>query len=74
MRQTYVKYLIFAILLFGGVPWYWNADGPILLWFGMPPWFVVSVGVSVVVSILTAMQLSKPWIDEFTDDPLEEAP
>lgn len=73
MRQTYVKYLIFAILLIGGVPWYWKQDGPIELWLGMPPWFVVSVAVSIVVSVLTAVQLSKPWVDEVDEGASEEA-
>ena len=73
MFEPYVKYLIFAILLIGGVPWYWQSGDSISLWLGMPPWFVVSVGVSILVSILTAIQLSRPWIDEATEDSGKEA-
>ncbi len=51
------------LLIVAGVPWYWRflPQSGNEMWGGVPAWFVVSVAVSVVVSILTAIQFLAPW-------------
>ena len=50
-----------------GVPWYWPEDAA-HDWFGMPVWALVSIGASLLVSILVAWQLSQPWEGESDAD------
>ncbi len=55
--------LLYLLLLAGAVPWYWPADHRVL-WFGLPAWVVVAIGVSCAASILTAALLARRWPGE----------
>ena len=59
--------LCYGALLVVAVPWYWP-PGNTPTWLGMPVWTLVSIGASVLVSILVSWQLARPWRDEGADD------
>jgi hypothetical protein len=49
---------LYLLLLVAAIPWYWPHDSQ-LIWFGMPAWVVVAIGVSFLASILTATLLAR---------------
>jgi len=57
----------YGFLLVIGVPWYWPHDDT-STWLGMPVWALVSIGASLLVSILVSWQLSRPWRFEAAED------
>lgn len=74
VRFTGIATLLFLIL--AGVPWYWQYlpwTGN-QLWLGVPAWFAVSVAVSILVSIATALQFLRPWPGEVTESRFTRLP
>ena len=59
-RLPWMLALGFVLLFIVAVPWYWGEGGakPVL---GMPLWAVVSVGVSFLISCLTAWAAFRTW-------------
>ena len=67
IRYTGIATLLFLIV--AGVPWYWRFTpySGNELFLGMPVWFVGSVVVAFIVSMLTAIQFAVPWTDGTSD-------
>ena len=57
----------YVVLFVVAVPWYWGEGGskPVL---GMPLWAVVSVGVSFMISCLTAWAAFRTWPSDGDDE------
>ena len=57
----------YVVLFVVAVPWYWGEGGskPVL---GMPLWAVVSVGVSFLISCLTAWAAFRTWPSDGDDE------
>ena len=59
--------LTYVLLFVVAVPWYWGEGGskPVL---GMPLWAVVSIGVSFLISCLTAWAAFRTWPSDGDDE------
>ena len=64
-------WLVYAVLVAAGIPWYWPKEDTRLL-LGLPAWTAVAIVVSVLISAFTAWLLRRPWPDEDEQD--EDAP
>ena len=60
-RQSWLLAFIFLLLFIFAVPWYWGEGGEKPLILGMPLWVAVSVGVSFLISCLTAWTAFRTW-------------
>ena len=48
-----LAFIAYFLLLALAIPWYWPAND-MSVWFGVPAWVVVAIGVSLLASCLTA--------------------
>lgn len=51
-------YVLIALLYIASVPWYRDADAPLVLWLGLPDWVAVAVLCYVAVAIVNALAWS----------------
>lgn len=69
MRVSHTPYhkwwiwIVYAVLLLIGVPWYWQADNTSII-FGMPGWVLIAITASVTVSCFTSWLWFCGWQDE----------
>ncbi len=57
-----VRVLLFTALFAIAIPWYWRRfDGAEALILGVPRWFAASIAGSLLVSVVTAWALRRPW-------------
>ncbi len=61
-------WLVYIVLFGGSVPWYWPADAPLQLWFGLPHWVVVSLGATFGVAVFTAFVVHRMWPEQEPDE------
>lgn len=59
--------IIYLALLILAVPWYWPAEHNVI-WFGMPGWVIVAIGVSFLASVLTASLMFNRGAQEQDDE------
>jgi len=66
-RLTLAIAVAYVLLFVVAVPWYWGEGGskPVL---GMPLWAVVSVGISFLISCLTAWAAFRTWPSDNEDE------
>ena len=65
-RLPWILSVAFVFLFILAVPWYWDEEGakPV---FGMPLWALVSLGVSFIISCLTAWAAFRTWPNDSDD-------
>ena len=54
-RLRIVCYVLIAALYLASVPWYREADAPLVLWFGLPDWVAIALVCYVGVAIVNAV-------------------
>ena len=57
----------FVLLFIAAVPWYWGDDGETPLVLGMPLWVAISIGISFLISCLTAWAAFHTWPSDDED-------
>lgn len=60
-------WLVYSLLFGLSVPWYWPADAPLQLWFGLPHWVVLSLAATLAVAVFTAYVVHRMWPDQELD-------
>ena len=61
--MTWRVWLVYAVLLGVGVPWYWPA-GDTSVWLGFPAWVTTAIAAMIASACYTAWLLRRAWPEE----------
>ena len=60
-------WFVYVLLFVFSVPWYLPGDTPILIWWGLPAWVVISLVITIGVALFTVFVIGKYWQQEEED-------
>ena len=60
-------WFVYVLLFVLSVPWYLPGDTPILIWWGLPAWVVISLVITIGIALFTVFVIGKYWQQEEED-------